>query len=66
MRLGRTGRFGRVEADVPIQHPLWLLPFPGHGTSTASVIVGHGPPIEGIEGLAPEATLVPIRTTERA
>ena len=25
------------------QHPLWPLPFPGHGTSTSSVIVGHGP-----------------------
>ncbi len=46
------------------QHPLWPLPFPGHGTSTASVIVGRGPPGEGIEGLAPEARLVPIRTTE--
>jgi len=46
------------------QHPLWPLPFPGHGTSTASVIVGHGPPAVGIEGLAPEAKLVPIRATE--
>ena len=46
------------------QHPLWPLPFPGHGTSTASVIVGHGPPAVGIEGLAPEARLVPIRATE--
>ena len=46
------------------QHPLWPLPFPGHGTSTASVIVGHGPPAAGIEGLAPEAKLVPIRATE--
>ena len=46
------------------QHPLWPLPFPGHGTATSSVIVGHGPPAVGIEGLAPEARLVPIRTTE--
>ncbi len=46
------------------QSPFWPLPFPGHGTSTASVIVGHGPVGEGIAGLAPEARLVPIRTTE--
>lgn len=46
------------------QHPLWPLPFPGHGTSTASVIVGHGPAGAGIAGLAPEARLVPIRATE--
>ena len=46
------------------QHPLWPLPFPGHGTSTSSVIVGHGPVNEGIAGLAPEAKLVPIRATE--
>ncbi len=46
------------------QHPLWPLPFPGHGTATSSVIVGHGPPAVGIEGLAPEAKLVPIRATE--
>jgi serine protease len=46
------------------QNPLWPLPFPGHGTSTASVIVGHGPLDQGIEGLAPEARLVPIRATE--
>jgi len=46
------------------QHPLWPLPFPGHGTSTASVIVGHGPPAVGITGLVPETRLVPIRATE--
>ena len=46
------------------QHPLWPLPFPGHGTSTSSVVVGHGPAAEGIAGLAPEARLVPIRATE--
>ena len=46
------------------QHPLWPLPFPGHGTSTSSVVVGHGPAAEGITGLASEARLVPIRATE--
>lgn len=46
------------------QHPLWPLPFPGHGTATSSVIAGHGPAAEGIAGLAPEARLVPIRATE--
>ncbi len=42
------------------------LPNPGHGTSTASVLVGEG---EGgaagqFRGVATEATLVPIRATE--
>ena len=46
------------------QHPLWPLPFPGHGTSIASVMVGHGPPTVGITGLASEARLVPIRAIE--
>jgi hypothetical protein len=46
------------------QHPLWPLPFPGHGTSTSSVIIGHGPAAEGITGLTPEARLVPVRATE--
>ena len=46
------------------QHPLWPLPFPGHGTATSSVVVGHGPADQGIAGLVPEAKLVPIRATE--
>ncbi len=46
------------------QHPMWPLPFPGHGTSTSSVIIGHGPAAEGITGLTPEARLVPVRATE--
>lgn len=46
------------------QNPLWPLPFPGHGTATASVIVGHGPVSKGIVGLAQEARLVPIRAVE--
>jgi serine protease len=45
-------------------NPHWPLPNPGHGTSTASVIVGRGAPSEGIVGFAPDATLVPIRATE--
>ncbi len=72
--LGRTGLDLNTDRDVIDgdndalddldQHPLWPLPFPGHGTSTGSVIVGHGPTNEGIAGLAPEAKLVPIRATE--
>jgi serine protease len=50
--------------DDLIPNPAWPLPNPGHGTATASVIVGHGPPTEGIVGLAGSALLVPIRATE--
>jgi hypothetical protein len=39
------------------------LPNPGHGTSTASVMVGSET-ASGFRGLATGATLVPIRTTE--
>lgn len=45
-------------------HPFWPLPNPGHGTSTASVIVGRGSEAAGIVGFAPRATLVPIRAIE--
>ena len=45
-------------------NPNWPLPNPGHGTATASVIVGQGTPTEGIVGLAGAARLVPIRATE--
>ena len=45
-------------------NPLWPLPNPGHGTATASVIVGRGTAAAGIVGLAPAAVLVPIRATE--
>jgi hypothetical protein len=38
----------------------WLVSFPGHGTKTASVIVGRE--AGGIGGVAPDAALVPIRT----
>ncbi len=50
--------------DDLIPNPAWPLPNPGHGTRTASVIVGQGTPTEGIVGLAGGARLVPIRTTE--
>ncbi|GAA0895897.1 S8 family peptidase [Pseudonocardia zijingensis] len=39
------------------------LPNPGHGTSTASVILGKGDGA-GFSGVAPEAVLVPFRATE--
>ena len=50
--------------DDLIPNPSWPLPNPGHGTRTASVIVGQGTPTEGIVGLAGRARLVPIRATE--
>ncbi|MGH9150437.1 MAG: S8 family peptidase, partial [Acidimicrobiales bacterium] len=52
------------DAADPLVHPKksrWPLPNPGHGTSTASVIVGRGARVLGI---APEAILVPLRATE--
>lgn len=39
------------------------LPNPGHGTGTASVILGHGDG-SGFSGVATAATLVPYRATE--
>ncbi len=45
-------------------NPIWPLPFPGHGTATASVVAGHGDPAVGIVGLTPAAKLVPFRATE--
>jgi serine protease len=50
--------------DDLIPNPAWPLPNPGHGTRTASVIVGQGTPAQGIVGLAGRALLVPIRATE--
>jgi len=50
--------------DDLIPNPAWPLPNPGHGTRTASVIVGQGTPTEGIVGLAGRSLLVPIRATE--
>ena len=50
--------------DDLIPNPSWPLPNPGHGTRTASVIVGQGTPTEGIVGLAGRALVVPIRATE--
>ena len=50
--------------DDLIPNPAWPLPNPGHGTATASVIVGQGTLPQGIVGLAGSALLVPIRATE--
>jgi len=50
--------------DDLIPNPNWPLPNPGHGTSTASVIVGQGSGSDPVLGLAPRAKLVPIRATE--
>jgi serine protease len=50
--------------DDLVPNPLWPFPNPGHGTATASVIVGQGTAAEGIVGLARRSLLVPIRATE--
>ncbi|MET1016184.1 MAG: S8 family serine peptidase [Leifsonia flava] len=42
----------------------WPLPFPGHGTTTASVIAGRGSEEAGIVGVAPRARVVPLRAVE--
>lgn len=42
----------------------WPGSFPGHGTKTASVMVGRQTTAAGIVGVAPEAGLVPIRAVE--
>lgn len=42
----------------------WPLPFPGHGTTTASVMVGRGSEQTGIVGVAPQARVVPLRAVE--
>jgi serine protease len=50
--------------DDLVPNPLWPFPNPGHGTATASVIVGQGTATEGIVGLAGRSLLIPIRATE--
>lgn len=42
----------------------WPLPFPGHGTTTASVMVGRGSEDDGIVGVSPGARVVPLRAVE--
>ena len=49
---------------IPPDQSPWPLPSPGHGTKTGSVIAGRGPAATGVVGVAPEATLVPIRAVE--
>jgi hypothetical protein len=55
------------DATDPLQPPrpniFNPLPNPGHGTSTASVILGKGDG-GGFSGVAPRAVLVPFRATE--
>ena len=55
---------GDDDARDPLEASPWPVSFPGHGTKTASVIVGRETPGAGIVGVAPEAVLVPIRTVE--
>jgi Subtilase family len=49
---------------VPPDESPWAVPSPGHGTKTASVIVGRGTETDGVVGVAPEAVVVPIRAVE--
>lgn len=42
----------------------WPLAFPGHGTTTASVMVGRGSEEDGIVGVAPGSRVVPFRAVE--
>jgi len=50
--------------DDLVPNPLWPFPNPGHGTATASVVVGQRTATQGIVGLACRSLLVPIRATE--
>ena len=49
---------------VPPSDSPWPLAFPGHGTTTASVMVGQGSEEDGIVGVAPGARVVPLRAVE--
>jgi len=50
------------DAEDPLHEPgRFSLLNPGHGTATSSVIAGRGTEEEGIVGVAPACTLVPLR-----
>jgi hypothetical protein len=49
---------------VPPDQSPWPVPSPGHGTKTGSVIAGRGTEADGVVGVAPQASLVPIRAVE--
>jgi hypothetical protein len=49
---------------VAAEQAPWPSSFPGHGTKTASVMVGRRTTASEIVGVAPEAGLVPIRAVE--
>jgi subtilisin family serine protease len=49
---------------IPPNQSPWPVPSPGHGTATGSVIAGRGSEQVGVVGVAPRATLVPIRAIE--
>jgi hypothetical protein len=54
---------GDVDGRDPLEHRWWFpLDTPGHGTATGSVIVSHE--AGELIGVAPLATLVPIRTVK--
>ena len=53
-----------LDPMVPPDDSPWPLPFPGHGTTTASVIAGRGDEADGIVGVVPRAKVVPFRAVE--
>lgn len=69
-RIDRTGSLNLMEGGSDARDPLGYSGNPGHGTKTGSVIIsdggfgaGGGTTAPGtVVGLAPKATLVPIRT----
>ena len=69
-RIDRTASLNLMEAGVDARDPLGYKGNPGHGTKTGSVLVSDGgfgasggTTAPGkVTGLAPKATLVPIRT----
>jgi hypothetical protein len=69
-RIDRAASLNLMEGGTDARDPLGYSGNPGHGTKTGSVIVSAGgfgtaggtTPPGSVVGLAPEATLVPVRT----
>ena len=69
-RIDRSATLNLMEGGTDARDPLGYRGNPGHGTKTGSVLVSDGgfdangntTPPGVIDGLAPKATLVPIRT----
>lgn len=69
-RIDRTATLNLMEGGNDARDPLGYRGNPGHGTKTGSVLISSGgfdangntTPPGKVDGLAPKATLVPIRT----